>query len=74
MTHEDAPTFEPMRKPDMPPMNRNRPRPTLRRTVYVPQGDDSPYLETGDRLEAMDKMSWIDRVRERKNRSANGEG
>jgi hypothetical protein len=74
VTHDDQPTHEPMRKPDMPPQNRSPRRigrkGRWRKATVAPAVDDSPYLETVDRLAEMDRISWIDRVRERKNRRA----
>jgi len=76
VTHDDQPTHEPMRKPDMPPQNRS-PRRIGRKGRWSHSerklpADDSPYLETVDRLAEMDRVTWIDRVRERKNRRADG--
>jgi hypothetical protein len=76
VTHDDQPTHEPMRKPDVPPANRSprrmhrRGRGTGSHRERALTADDSPYLETVDRLAEMDRTSWIDRVRERKNRRA----
>lgn len=54
----DDPKFEPMRKPFVPPSNRGprkMRRHHKRRHTRPPLArDDSPYLEDGDRLAAMD--------------------